>query len=226
MTMKKERFVVRTAGEADIPLIIELCAAVYPDSPTWTPAQLASHQKVFPQGQFVVEDLQTGKLVAYAASLIVYWNDYDMNTSWRDFTDAGMFTNHDPEKGRTLYGAEIMVHPQCQGRGIGGRLYRAREKLCRKLGLLRIRAGARLRDYHKHADRMTAQEYARAVVRGRLRDATLSFQLKRGFHVLGVTSNYLKFDPESRGYAAVIEWINDEVASDEDYRNRHESAYY
>ncbi|GEM_PF-1459647 len=42
-----------------------------------------------------------------AASLIVLWNDYDMKASWRDFTDHDMFTNHDPERGRTLYGAEV-----------------------------------------------------------------------------------------------------------------------
>jgi GNAT superfamily N-acetyltransferase len=152
-----------------------------------------------------------------AASLIVLWDDYELSTSWRDFTATGSFANHDPVRGRTLYGAEIMVSPALQGQGVGSQLYAARETLARRLGLLRIRAGARLRDYHRHADRMTAEAYVAAVVRGALVDRTLTFQLRRGFRVLGVVANYLRHDPESLGYAAVIEWVNDEVAFREGY---------
>jgi len=50
-----------------------------------------------------------------------------------------------------------------------------------------------------------------------IKDPTLSFQLKHGFHVMGVVSGYLLHDPESLGYAAVIEWINSEVATPADY---------
>jgi hypothetical protein len=38
----------------------------------------------------------------------------------------------------------------------------------------------------------------------------LSFHLGQGFHVLGVVSGYLRHDPESLGYAVVIEWLNPE----------------
>jgi hypothetical protein len=103
-----------------------------------------------------------------------------------------------------------MVAPALQGPGIGTRLYEARRALVRRLGLRRIRAGARLRGYHRVADRMTPEEYVRAVERGELYDPTLSFQLKRGFRVLAVVGGYLRHDPESLGYAAVIEWLNPE----------------
>jgi GNAT superfamily N-acetyltransferase len=69
-----------------------------------------------------------------------------------------------------------MVDPEWRGRGIGGRLYEARRELTMRLGLRRIRAGARLRGYHRVADTMTAVEYVRRVERGELRDPTLSFQ--------------------------------------------------
>jgi len=82
---------------------------------------------------------------------------------------------------------------------------------------LRIRAGARLRGYHTHAGRMDAVEYATRVVRGEISDPTLSFQLRRGFRVLAVVEGYLRHDPESLGYAAVIEWINERVARPEDW---------
>lgn len=144
-----------------------------------------------------------------SASLIVMWDDYDFGDSWRDFTDGGWFTNHDPDNGRTLYGAEIMVDPRFQGLGVGSALYAAREALVRRLGLMRIRAGARLAGYHLFADRMSAADYVRAVERGELGDPTLSFQLGLGFTVIGVVSGYLRFDPESLGWAAIIEWRPD-----------------
>jgi GNAT superfamily N-acetyltransferase len=186
--------------------IIDVCRRVYPDAPPWTREQLASHVAVFPEGQFTA--LVDGRVVGMAASLIVWWDDYEFETSWRDFTAGGFFTNHDPDRGRTLYAAEVMVDPEYQGAGIGSRLYEARRVLVTRLGLRRIRAGARLRGYHRVADAMTAAEYVRKVVAGELTDPTLNFQLAHGFTVIGVVRGYLRWDPESLGYAAVIEWLN------------------
>ena len=217
--MKEPRpeIVIRSTQPADFAGIIAMCQEVYTASIPWNEQQLASHLRVFPEGQFVAVESQSQRVVGMAASLIVFWDDYDMKASWRDFTDRGMFSNHDPENGRTLYGAEVMVRPTRQGRGIGSKLYRARRDLARRLRLLRIRAGARLRNYHKHAAQMDAEEYVIAVVSGEVKDPTLSFQLKHGFHIMGVVSGYLEHDPESLGYAAVIEWINSEVATPADY---------
>lgn len=208
---------VRETRAEDFDGITALSREVYPASPPWHRTQLASHLDVFPEGQFVAVEKASGRVVGMSASLIVRWDDYSIDDSWHDFTDGGMFTSHDPERGRTLYGAEVMVSPSMRGRRIGSLLYEARQSLVERLGLLRIRAGARLAGYHRVAGRMTAEEYTIAVVRGELRDPTLTFQLARGFHVIAVVGGYLIVDPESRGYAAVIEWINARVARSEDY---------
>lgn len=211
---------IRNTRPDDVPGIIALCGLVYPHSPPWTEQQLRSHLEVFPEGQLVAVEREAadvvGGIVAMAASLIVRWDDYDISATWRDMTDRGTFANHDPS-GRTLYGAEIMVRPDLQGRGIGRRLYARRREIAQELRLLRIRAGARLRGYGQHADRLSPEEYTRSVVRGELTDPTLTFQLRQGFRVIAVVSGYLRDDPESRGYAAVIEWINREVATPEEY---------
>jgi GNAT superfamily N-acetyltransferase len=209
---------VRQMQPSDFAGVIALSRAVYPESPSWTEGQLASHLEVFPEGQLVAE--ADGRLVGFAASLVVLWDDYSMDTSWRDFTDNGWFRNHDPERGRTLYGAEVMVHPDWQGRGVGKRLYEARRELCQRLGLLRIRAGARLAGYHRHADTLSPEQYTHRVVSGALSDPTLSFQLARDFVVIGVARHYLRHDPESLGHAAVIEWLNPAVATAGDYEAR------
>ena len=207
---------VRRAEAHDIPGIIALCRRVYPSSPPWTEQQLRTHQEVFAEGQLVAVD-DAGQVVGMAASLIILWDDYDALGSWRDFTASGHFTNHDPTHGRTLYGAEIMVDPSWQGHGVGSHLYRARQQLVESLGLLRIRAGARLRGYAEVSQTLSSFEYVLSVVSGRRRDPTLSFQLARGFHVFDVVHGYLQHDPESLGWAALIQWINPAVATPEDY---------
>ena len=151
-----------------------------------------------------------------SASLIVYWDDYDIEDGWRDFTDHGYFRNHDPVAGRTLYGAEIMVDPDYRGQGLGKRIYAARRAITRDLGLLRIRAGARLRGYARHAEEHTAEEYLLKVVKGEVFDPTISFQMKQGFHIIALVKGYLPNDPETHGWAVAIEWLNREVADPED----------
>jgi GNAT superfamily N-acetyltransferase len=214
---EKSSVVVRNTRREDFEGIMDVCREVYPESPPWSARQLESHLAVFPEGQFVAIEAPSQRVVGMAASLIVYWDDYEMRDNWRDFTDGGMFTNHDPVNGRTLYAAEVMVRPRTQGRGVGKKLYAARRVLVRKRKLLRIRAGARLRGYHRYADRMTAEDYVIRVVRKEIYDRTLSFQLSQGFRVLAVAQGYLTHDPESLGYAAVIEWLNRWVAKPEDY---------
>jgi ribosomal protein S18 acetylase RimI-like enzyme len=210
------RLRVRPTTADDIPGIIELSQRIYGPDSAWAERQLRSHLEVFPEGQFVAvlpDPDGSQRVVGMSASLIVDWDDYELADNWRDFTDAGMFTNFDPG-GSTLYGAEVMADPEQRRRGIGSGLYRARSKLLERLGLLRIRAGARLRGYHRFADRVSAEEYTASIVRKEHRDPTLSFQLGRGFEVIGVVPGYLRLDPESQGWAAVIEYLNPALATE------------
>lgn len=220
MTKDKPRVTVRNTEPRDFDSIIALTRRVYPDSMPWSPDQLSSHLKLFPEGQFVAEREDREGVVGMSSSLIVRWDDYEPTATWRDFTDSGMFTNHDPERGRTLYGAEVMVDPSLQRSGIGAVLYEARRELTVRLGLLRIRAAARLRGYHPYSDRMTPEEYVERVVKGEINGPTLSFQLREGFRVLQVVPGYLRSDPESHGFAALIEWLNPALAQPSDYAAR------
>lgn len=197
---------VRETRPEDFLAIERLCRVTYPQMPPWTAKQLAEHLRVFPDGQLVAVGRRTGRLVGMTASLIIRAADYPMSASYGLYTAGGSFANHDPLHGETLYGAEVMVAPSAQGRGVGSKLYAARRDLLRRKGLRAIRAGARMRGYSKWADRLSPEEYAAAVSAGRISDPTLSFQIARGFRIVGVARNYLRNDPPSRGHAAVIEW--------------------
>lgn len=212
MTPHRPPIEVRQTTPADFEGIIRVTRAVYPTSPPWSVAQLASHLEVFPEGQLVAVEVPDQRVVGMAASLVVTWDQYDRTATWREITDGGTFRNHDPS-GRTLYGAEVMVHPDVQRRRIGKRLYAERRGIAERRALLRIRAGARLRGYERYAKRMTAEEYVLAVLRGAIKGPTLSFQLREGFAVFAIVPGYLPGDPESLGWAALIEWLNPRVAT-------------
>jgi GNAT superfamily N-acetyltransferase len=196
---------VRQTQVEDFPAITALSEKVYPNEPPWSADYLRAHRDVFPEGQLVAVDSQTGEVVGMAASLRLAWDEYDDASRFVDATSWGKFDNHEPD-GPTLYGAEVMVDPGRRRQGIGRALYAARRDLARRLGVERIVAGARLPGYGAHASEMTAEQYVEAVVRGELSDPTLSFQLSEGFSVLGVIPSYQRLDDKSRGYAALIEW--------------------
>jgi len=199
---------VRNVEPRDFPAIEALCLEVYPEAPPWTDDYLRSHLMVFPEGQFVAVDPASQAVLGYAATLIVKWDDFERLDSWNTLTATGTFSTHNPE-GETLYAAEVLVDPACRGRGVGRAIYEGRRALLERLGLSRIRAGARLRGYAKHADTLTPEHYVQKVVAGELTDPTLSFQFRMGFRVIGLALHYLRDDPESHGHAALIEWRPD-----------------
>lgn len=222
MSDSQTNFVLTNPLPKHFAAIQDLCRKVYPFSKPWSIHQLESHRSYFPDGQLIVVDENTGQVIGLAFSLIISWNDYSPQDNWQDFTSSGFFHNHNPKVGTTLYGAEVMVDPEYRGRGIGKMLYDGRRAIVEKYGLKRIRAGARLRGYAKFKDKLTPHEYVKQVVAGQIYDPTLSFQLGREFKVIDVAPNYLFNDPESLGYAAVIEWLNPKECSERDFEKQRQ----
>ena len=208
---ERGRVLVRQTTPADFDAISCLTATVYPDEDPWTAEELQGHLDRFAHGQLVAVDRATGEVLGMSASLIVNWDDYEVEQSWRDFTAGGSFDNHDPD-GRTLYGAETLVDPAHRRRGVGSSLYEARRQLVRIRGLARIRFGALLSGFHRHADELSARQYVQRVVGGELSDPTLSFQIRQGFRPLALVRGYLppRRHPRSQGNAVVMEWLNED----------------
>ncbi len=206
---------IRQATVADIPRLVELNRVAYPtlaeENVVWAKSHLESHQRIFPEGQLVAE--LADQIVGAVATLIVDMGPNPLRDhTWSGVTDGGYFTSHNP-KGDTLYGADVYVDPNYRGKGVGAALYEARRQLCKKLNLRRILAGGRLWSYSTHAAQMTPHEYAARVQADEMRDLVLSFQLREGFELRGIMSHYLN-DPNSLGYASLIEWLNPEYKSD------------
>ncbi len=164
----------------------------------------ASQYRVFPEGQFVAMDGE--RIVGQGSG---FFTDFDLDNPGHTFLEvcAGLaFTGHDPE-GDYYYGADISVHPDMRGRGIGRLLYRARQDLVVRYNRKGIVGGGLIPGYAEHKQTLTAQQYVDRVVAGELFDGTLSFQLKNGFVVRGLIRDYLE-DAASDNWATLIEWVN------------------
>lgn len=166
----------------------------------------ASQYAVFPQGQFVVLDNE--RVIGQGSGLFVDFDFAHPDHRFSEICDNFYFRNHDPA-GAWYYGADISVHPDYQGHGIGKLLYKARKELAARTNRRGIVAGGMLPGFARYKQQMSVQEYTAKVVAGELFDPTLSFQLKSGFVVRGLIENYLD-DSATDNWATLIVWENPE----------------
>ncbi|HUU47568.1 MAG TPA: GNAT family N-acetyltransferase [Nitrosopumilaceae archaeon] len=205
---RKSHVIIRSMETRDFPQIVELQKMSFPQMAAeglyWKPYQLESHQKVFPQGQFIAE--YHGKIVGSCSSLIITMDPEYKEHSWMEACGNSIFKNHDPN-GDTLYGADVSAHPEHRRLGVATKLYDARKNLAIKLNLRRIIAGGRLFNYCEFAKQFTPLEYVQKVRRREIKEPVLSFQFRNGFKFIKILPNYMK-DARSLNYATFIEWKN------------------
>jgi predicted amidohydrolase len=201
----EKRIIVRQIKIEDYNQIIKLQELCFPGMPTWTNEQIRSQLEIFPEGQICIE--LNKKIVASSSSLIIDFDLYEESDNWKMLSDSGHITNHDPD-GETLYGIEIMVHPNYRGYKLSRRLYSARKELAVAKNLKNIVLGGRIPGYKKHQKKMSAREYVQKVMDKELYDPVLTAQLANGFILKRIIPAYMRSDEESGGNATLLEWSN------------------
>jgi ribosomal protein S18 acetylase RimI-like enzyme len=198
--------VVITNTRADLlPQLEELQILCYPtlaDSSRFKRVHLENHLRIFPEGQWAALD---GERVVGMSAGFLYTFDFDHpHHSFDEIIGYGFFTRHDPQ-GQHFYGADVSVHPDYQGRGIGRRLYDARKQFVRQRRLRGIVTGGMIPGFVQYKTVMDAKTYVAHVVAGDIFDPTLSMQLRQGFRVRGLLPNYLP-DSATDGWSVLLEW--------------------
>lgn len=203
----KGTVVIRQLRPSDYKAVVRIQQRCFPSIEPWTKDQFLSQLKRFPEGQVGI--VFGTQLVGTSSSLILDMDEVGRRHSFRDVADGGHISNHNPG-GDTLYGIDIAVDPEYRGLRLARRLYDARKELAVERGLRRMLIAGRMPNYHKHAKKMTPEEYLHAVVSRELRDPVLLAQTANGFEVVGVIEDYLPSDVESCGHAVLMEWRNPE----------------
>jgi predicted amidohydrolase/ribosomal protein S18 acetylase RimI-like enzyme len=201
----EKKIKVRQLSIEDYEQVVELQKLCFPGMKSWSREQMESQVNIFPEGQICVEINK--KLIGSSSSLIVDFDLHEEYDDWHKISDGGFITNHDPD-GNSLYGIEIMVHPDYRGMRLARRMYNARKEIARKYNLRSIVIGGRIPGYIKYKDKMNARDYVERVMNKTLHDPVLTAQLANGFVLKRIISDYLTSDTESGGYATLLEWSN------------------
>ncbi|HSY77219.1 MAG TPA: GNAT family N-acetyltransferase, partial [Bacteroidia bacterium] len=171
----------------------------------WSKDDIKRLVDLFPEGQMVV--LVNDKVVGTALSIIINYDDFGDDHTYKQITGYFTFQTHNPE-GDVLYGIEVFVHPDYRGLRLARRLYDARKELCEKLNLKSILFGGRIPNYASHSKELNPRQYIEKVKIKEIYDPVLTFQLSNEFHVRKLLSNYMPGDEESKEYATLMEWNN------------------
>jgi GNAT superfamily N-acetyltransferase len=198
---------IRLVEPTDYEQIIEICKLGYPTETPYTPEELEDHRQVFPEGQFVCVTKDTGSVAGVHFTLRLRLVDFHLDDSWDVLTAGGSFLDHNPA-GPTLYGADIMVHPNHQHHGLGHALTDEARYLVEAEQLWRMVGASRLPGYSKASSTMSIEQYVTAVIEGKLVDPVLSVHIKDGWSPVKPIHGYLQHDEESAGWAEVMQWVN------------------
>lgn len=203
------RMVLRNICNDDIPKIVAIQRKSYPEvaaGQLYIPFFLENHISLFREGQFCVE--LDGEIIASATCLMVSLEPEYAEHTWHDIIlEYGNPHSKPAAGGDSLYVDDIVTHPDFRRLGIGTLLFNARKQVASKYNLRRIIGGGRIPNYGEYANKISAQAYVEKVKSGQIYDPVLTFQIRNGFRVIKVLSNYL-YDPSSLNYATFIEWIN------------------
>lgn len=159
----------------------------------------------FSEGQVVIK--VNGQIAGCALSIIVNYEEYGDNHTYKEITGNYFFESHTDE-GDILYGIDVFIKPEFRGLRLGRRLYDYRKELCEKLNLKGIVFGGRIPNYHKYAGELSPKEYIAKVRQKEINDPVLNFQLSNDFHPSKVVKGYLETDPASKEYAVLLKWDN------------------
>ncbi|MFT5196669.1 MAG: ribosomal protein S18 acetylase RimI-like enzyme [Candidatus Promineifilaceae bacterium] len=183
----------------------KVCFPTLADHELMTEKHFLKHCEVFPEGEFVA--LLDTMVVGLGSGFFINFDFNHTDHTFKEMIAEGYYTNHIPD-GEYYYGADISVHPDCRGMGIGRMLYNARKDLVVRTNRKGIVAGGVLPGYPTFRQSHTIHEYVGQVIAGNLHDPTLSMQLRNGFQVRGMLENYVE-DSNSDNWATLIYWENE-----------------
>jgi hypothetical protein len=202
---KATQVTIRRAVPADIPIYIALQRERWDADVVATRAQLESRLKSYPQGMLVAE--RDGKIVGMVYAMRITRYDYEKYPSWDEITNKGYCNNVDLD-GNAIFGVDLST-ARGVGSAAGDKLLLGVGELAIREGVKEILLGGRMPEYHKYADKLSAEDYLLAKgPDNKSLDRQIRFYTSiPGLKALKVLPNYFQ-DPDSLNYGVLLRWQN------------------
>ncbi|QQK75769.1 GNAT family N-acetyltransferase [Salicibibacter cibarius] len=198
-----EEVIIRPVTQNDIPTIRSIAVEGFGEDVAFKLEHYESQLSIFPEGQQCAE--YNGTIIGASGSLIVTRDQFEKDHTLDDICNKGYIYNHNPEANH-LYGIEVVVQSKYRHMKVGKQLYQARKDLCQQLQLESIVIGGRIPFYHKYAHQYSPSEYVDNVMKRKIYDPVMTFQLNNGFTFHRIMRGYLPEDKESCTNATLMEW--------------------
>lgn len=177
-----------------------ICFPTLADVQRFKAAHYLKHMELFDAGQLVA--LEGDTVIGATATVRLNFDFNHVGHTFADIIQGGWLTSHQPD-GLWLYGADLGVRPDYRGRGVATALYAARQEVVWKLALMGQVTAGMIPGYGAVKHEMTAEQYYAGVVSGRIKDSTLSMQIKVGFEPRALLENYID-DPVCDNYSVLL----------------------
>ncbi|TXI15785.1 MAG: GNAT family N-acetyltransferase [Pedobacter sp.] len=221
-TVSPFHFILRNAELPDAPQMEYIQSRCYPtlsQEEIIKKHHFENHIKLFPQGQFVIED-KNKMLIATTSTFLCHFPIYDH--TFLEATDQLWLTKSHQKDGQWLYGVDMGVLPEYRGKGLSKELYKARQEMCQILGIKgQVTVGMPI-GYGQYQNQLSITAYCEKLKNNELSDPTISAQRKAGFIWIKPIFNYLR-DPEA-GNAGILMYFPLADQFKIDFNNGHTHA--
>ena len=197
---------IRETRREDIPSLLQVEEAAWPDFLRFDESHFESHMDVFPAGSIcaIVKD----RIVGTATVQVVRWQDIACLSEWTWYTatDNGYIRKTHNNKGDTIYGVSLSVHPKYRASYVGIVMMEHYRRMIIQKNLRQAIVEARITGFaeaYTKNKRLVAEMY----VRSEESDPDLDFYKRLGMQLVTVVPNYVQ-DPDSLNYAAIMAWRN------------------
>lgn len=200
-----EQIHVRQASQEDLPRIVELENAIWPEGTRAPREKFEKRLSIFPEGFLLA--FRGNELMGASTSQIISYIEGDIIQSWESITDNGYIEKTHNPHGNTLYVVSLGAISRSGG---GSALLSGQKALARRLGLELLVLGARIPGYDRYCREMKEvpiEQYAALTRSDSLpSDDELRFYTRNGLHIQTIVPNYMEDDKESRNYGAIMTW--------------------
>lgn len=206
------------ARTSDIPAIVAVEKSAWGDLAA-TEEIFEVRISTFPQGVMVAKK-KDGSIIGV---IVVCIRRYDKKVifdstkpapNWLEATGRGLIAPVHDLRGNVVYGVDLSVRRGVMGRGVGHALFRATfQRVVVEFNKRYYLGGVRMPHYHKHAAKLTPEEYVKAKNSdGTYLDPELQFYLPfkyayKKVQVARLIPDYFP-DPESKNYGVLCYWEN------------------